>query len=51
MPESIVIKVYCPYCDNRPYLGPTKKKAEERANIHLRGQHPEMPNPFESDED
>jgi hypothetical protein len=44
-----VTRVYCPYCD-RPYLGSSKKTAEKRALIHVRGQHPEMDNPFESDE-
>lgn len=42
--------VYCPYCD-RPYDGASKKAAENTAKIHVRGQHPEMVNPFESDED
>lgn len=47
--SGAVYRVFCPYCD-RPYLGSSKKKAENRAKIHVRGQHPEMDNPFESDE-
>lgn len=42
---------YCPYCVvDRAYEGPSKKQAETKAKLHVRGQHPEMDNPFESDE-
>lgn len=48
--QGTVVTVYCPYCD-RPYDGATKKAAEKIASKHVFGQHPELPNPFESDED
>lgn len=48
--EGLLARVFCPYCD-RPYTGSSKKTAENRARLHVQGQHPEMENPFESDED
>lgn len=44
------VVVYCPYCD-KPYEGGSKKSAEKKAGRHVRGQHPEMENPFDSNED
>lgn len=42
--------VYCPRCD-RAYVGETKADAEALARVHVDGQHPDMINPFRSDED
>lgn len=44
-----VVAVYCPYCD-RAYAADTKRAAENAAKKHVRGQHPEMRNPFEENE-
>ena len=42
--------VFCPRCD-RPYVGSTTKAAEEKAKVHVDGQHPDYENPFRSEED